>query len=158
VKERTRSLRKNATDAERALWRHLRNRQMLGFKFRRQMPVEPYIVDFACLDAHLIIEIDGGQHLDQRAYDERRTLFLKSCGYRILRFWNNEVLQETDAVLERIQQILLGSPHPNPLPQGEGEQMSEEGGECLLDFPHPDPLSEGVRGEDAEESRGISWN
>ena len=116
TKERARSLRQNATDAEKRLWTYLRNRRLAGFKFRRQMPVEPYIVDFACLDARLIVEIDGGQHAEQQTYDMNRSRFLESRGYRVLRFWNNEVLQETDAVLERIRLVLLESPSPRPSP------------------------------------------
>nr|VFJ96659.1 MAG: Very-short-patch-repair endonuclease [Candidatus Kentron sp. LFY] len=121
-KERARSLRQNATDAEKLLWRHLRNRQLSGFKFRRQMPVEPYIVDFACLEAKLIIELDGGQHAEQQTYDQNRSRVLGSRGYRVLRFWNNEMLRDMDAVLERIRMVLLDAPHPGPLPEGEGDK------------------------------------
>ncbi len=109
------TLRKQMTDAERCLWQSLRMRQIHGYKFRRQHPVGPYIADFACLDAGLIVEVDGGQHGDQRAVDDARTRFLISRGFRVLRFWNNEVLQETDAVLEVILEALC--PHPDPPPQ-----------------------------------------
>lgn len=99
---RARRLRHSATDAERCLWRHLRNRQLKGHKFRRQVPIGGYIVDFACLEIRLIIELDGGQHDAQRAYDERRTQTLEGQGFTVLRFWNHQVLTETEAVLEEI--------------------------------------------------------
>ena len=97
-----RVLRKNMTDAERILWQRLRNRQLGGFKFRRQKPIGPYIVDFACLEKKLIIEVDGGQHASKMSADTIRGEHLKRKGYRILRFWNHEVLKDTDSVLERI--------------------------------------------------------
>ncbi len=103
---RARSLRVERTDAEAKLWRALRNRQLDGFKFRRQVPVDPYIADFCCKDAKLIIELDGGQHLDQLAYDEARTRRLEACGFQVLRFWNVDVLRETDAVVEDIRRML----------------------------------------------------
>src|SRR5688572_33446717 len=90
--ERARQLRKNMTDAERALWRYLRLRQLEGHKFRRQVRIGPYIAYFACLKAMLVIEVDGGQHAEAHAYDSRRHEFMRGQGYRILRFWNNEVL------------------------------------------------------------------
>lgn len=98
---RARTLRVNQTDAERILWRHLRNRQLLGWKFRRQRPTGSYVADFVCLEAKLIIEVDGSQHMDNRD-DVIRTTDLKSRGYRVMRFWNNEVLEQIDAVLSAI--------------------------------------------------------
>ncbi len=95
---RARDLRKNSTDTERALWRHLRLRQLGGYKFRRQQPIGQYIVDFECLDKRLIIELDGGQHSEQVDYDSARTAWLGAQGFRLLRFWNNQVLAEIDAV------------------------------------------------------------
>jgi len=115
-----RKLRKESTDAERLLWQYLRGRRLDGFKFRRQVVIESYIVDFVCFDAKLIIELDGGQHLDQQELDENRTKDLLVMGYRVLRFWNHEVLSEMEAVLEEIHSFLIASPHPNPLPKGEG--------------------------------------
>jgi len=113
-------LRKNQTDAERKLWRCLRARELGGFKFRRQYPIAPYIVDFICVEKRLIVEIDGGQHVTMTELDNTRTEFLNARGYRVLRFWNNEVLQQLDAVLARILDSLM-HPHPSPLPQaGEG--------------------------------------
>ena len=101
-KLRAPSLRKTSTDAENKLWALLRNRQLLGWKFRRQAPIGNYIVDFVCLDAKLIIEVDGGHHQEQTAYDEERSQWLTSEGYRVLRFWNNQVLREFGAVQETI--------------------------------------------------------
>jgi len=119
---RARALREAPTDAEALLWFHLRDRRLGDHKFRRQRPVGPYFADFACLEARLIVELDGGQHAEALAYDERRTRFLEAQGYRVLRFWNNEVLKQTDAVRERILLALQKyTPHPNPLPlAGEG--------------------------------------
>ncbi len=96
------------TDAERLLWHHLRDRRFGGHKFRRQHLVGPFIVDFVCPEKKLIIEVDGGQHDTNRSSDERRSFFLKNMGYQILRFRNNEVLQETDAVLTVILKRLTG--------------------------------------------------
>ncbi len=115
------SLRKQMTDGEHRLWYHLRKRQLNGYKFRRQYPVGPFITDFACLDAGLIVEVDGGQHGDQRAKDEARTRFLEGRGFKVLRFWNNDVLQQTEVCLEAIASAL--SPHPGPRPRaGEGDR------------------------------------
>lgn len=97
-----RELRRHQTDAEKLLWQKLRNRQLMDFKFRRQVPVGPYIVDLVCESGALVVEIDGSQHMELVDYDRRRTAFLEKKGYRVLRFWNNQVLQETEAVLESI--------------------------------------------------------
>ncbi len=80
---------------------------MRGYKFRRQVVIDPYIADFVCLEAKLIVEADGGQHAEQANYDTRRTTRLEEMGYKVLRFWNHEILGETDAVLERIASALL---------------------------------------------------
>jgi very-short-patch-repair endonuclease len=95
-------LRKRPTDAERLLWRHLRNRELGGWKFKRQYPVGPYIVDFICLEKNLVIEVDGGQHAENEEMDIQRSEYLNKMGYRVLRFWNNQVLVETEAVLNSI--------------------------------------------------------
>jgi len=116
-KSRSRQLRKQATDAEDLLWRHLRARRMQGFKFRRQVAIEPYIVDFVCFEARLIIEADGGQHATQIPYDQQRTRELETRGYRILRFWNHVILAETESVLETIRSALVSTPSPST-PQG----------------------------------------
>ncbi|TMG75189.1 MAG: endonuclease domain-containing protein [Betaproteobacteria bacterium] len=120
MKRLARSLRKNQTDAERKLWRRLRARELCGFKFRRQYPIAPYIVDFICVEKRLIVEVDGGQHTAMSEADRARTRFLNDRGYRVLTFWDNDALLRTDEVLARILEF-LGDPHPSPLPQaGEG--------------------------------------
>ena len=105
---RAKQLRKNSTDAEHALWKRLRNKQLLGCKFKRQTPVGRYIVDFACFSHNLIVELDGSQHLAQEEYDAERSEWLRSQGFTVLRFWNNDALTNTDSVLERIMQELGG--------------------------------------------------
>ena len=120
-KIKARELRKNLTDAERALWRFLRLRQFAGNKFRRQQPIGKYIVDFVCLEKKLIVEVDGGQHSEQTDYDSMRDAWLKEQGFRVLRFWDNQVFNETDGVREMIIQALQGpsdTPHLNPTPHG----------------------------------------
>jgi len=111
-----RTLRKQATDAELLLWRHLRARRLAGYKFRRQVVIDPYIVDFLCLEAMLIVEADGGQHAEQGLYDTKRSARLEALGYRILRFWNHQILTETQAVLEQVRQALIEAPSPQPSP------------------------------------------
>ncbi len=103
--ERAKNLRRNSSDAERHLWYNLRANR-LGFKFKRQVPIGNYIVDFLCMEKHLIIELDGGQHLENQVYDTERTAWLNSRGFKVLRFWNNEVLQQTTTVIEVIMQSL----------------------------------------------------
>jgi very-short-patch-repair endonuclease len=116
-----RELRRNMPDPERLLWFRLRNRQIGGAKFRRQMPIGPFIVDFACLERNLIIELDGSQHAGRVAEDDERTKWLNSRGYQVIRFWNYVIFEDLEAVLESIGLALLATPHPNPLPQGERE-------------------------------------
>jgi very-short-patch-repair endonuclease len=117
-------LRTLSTDAELRLWLHLKNRNLGGFKFRRQHPIPPYIVDFACLKQKLIVELDGGQHAAQVESDVKRTGFLESKRYRIIRFWNDDVLKQTDVVLEEILRQLQ-APHPNPLPASGARGQNE---------------------------------
>jgi very-short-patch-repair endonuclease len=106
-----RQLRKNSTDAESLIWNNLRNRSLEGVKFRRQQSFGPYIVDFIAVEKKLVVELDGGQHVTNKALDEDRDQYIETEGYRILRFWNNEVLENTEGVLERIrQEILKGYP------------------------------------------------
>ena len=105
--DRARKLRRDASEAESLLWRHLRSRQLSGYKFRRQHVIEPYIVDFVCLSAQLIVEVDGRQHSEQKAYDAQRTRKLESMDYRVIRFWNHEVLNKLPAVLEQIRLTLI---------------------------------------------------
>ena len=97
-----RTLRKNLTDAEKRLWQKINRRQIGSVKFRRQHPIGEYIVDFVCLERNLIVELDGGQHAAQVSYDKKRTAWLESRGYRVMRFWNNDVLSNTQGVVEKI--------------------------------------------------------
>jgi adenine-specific DNA-methyltransferase len=126
-----RTLRMSSTDAERRLWYYLRNRQLSGYRFRRQVPLGRYVVDFVCLRARLIVELDGGQHTESMIEDLERTRYLARGGFRVVRFWNDEVLLQTEAVLESILEALIQAcPHPDPLPQaGEGEQQAAFGDE-----------------------------
>lgn len=105
-----RVLRANMTDVERLLWRAIRGKQLCGYRFRRQHPIGFYIADFACLDKKCVIELDGGQHQDQVAYDERRNLFLQTQGWQVLRFWNNDVLANLDGVLFTVADTLSTLP------------------------------------------------
>ena len=114
--DRAKELRKNDTDAEARFWHFLRNRRFRGFKFRRQHPIGLYFVDFVCLEKKLVIELDGGQHAEQCAYDERRTNFLESRGYRVIRCWNNHALKDTQVFLEMVRRI-LEDPSPQPSPR-----------------------------------------
>jgi very-short-patch-repair endonuclease len=107
-RDRARILRRDLTDAERKLWNELRNRKLLGVKFRRQFPVGPYVADFCAIECALIIELDGGHHGEMLESDRIRTEFLKSLEYRVVRFWNNEVTDDLDGVLERIGEYLKG--------------------------------------------------
>ena len=99
---RARELRRNSTDAESALWQELRNRQLCGYRFKRQHPIGNYIVDFVCLERRLVVELDGGQHLDSVEYGVGRTAYLEDRGFCVVRFWNNQVLNEIDGVKEAI--------------------------------------------------------
>lgn len=106
--QRAKHLRTQSTNTERHLWYYLRANR-LGFKFKRQVPMGTYIVDFACLEKRLIIELDGSQHQENQKYDMVRTTWLEGRGFKVLRFWNNEVLQQTTSVLEVILRALGGS-------------------------------------------------
>ena len=130
TKERRRQLRREATDAEAVLWRHLRD-SCLGAKFRRQHSIGPFIVDFYCCAARLVIELDGGQHYEATAveHDRWRTAELARHGARVIRFPNDEVLRSPEVVLTVIAEVLdaaperSASPHPHPLPHaGEGAE------------------------------------
>ena len=105
--KRAKELRRNMTDAERALWARIRAEQIEGFKFRKQAAIDDYIVDFLCLERMLVVEVDGGQHAIRKAEDDARTLALGMMGYRVIRFWNNEVLRNIEGVLEVIRLVLL---------------------------------------------------
>jgi very-short-patch-repair endonuclease len=101
-----RRLRRDMTEAEKVVWRLLRARQLEGYKFRRQQPLGRYIIDFVCFSHRLIIEVDGGQHSDPTRYEEERTRFLEGEGFRVLRFWNNEVLENSEGVCAHILEVL----------------------------------------------------
>ena len=112
---RSRELRKNATPAERKLWAALSNRQFCGVRFNRQVVIRPYICDFVARSQRLVIELDGGHHADRIDYDKSRTAFLEARGYRVLRFWNNDVLNNIEGVLARIELALNDMPSPSRL-------------------------------------------
>ena len=113
-KDFARRLRSNPTDAERKLWRILRLRQLNGVKFRRQQPLGSYIVDFVSFEAKLIVEVDGGQHAEDKKYDLQRTEWLGSEAFRVMRFWNNEVLENLDDVGNVIWNFLKDRPASRP--------------------------------------------
>ncbi|MBL9007216.1 MAG: endonuclease domain-containing protein [Myxococcales bacterium] len=122
-----RQLRRDSTPAEKLLWRFLRNRRLRGHKFRRQHPIGPFIVDFCCLSAHLIAEVDGGHHAATQWKDQQRSQWLHAQGYRVIRFWNHEVLSNPAGVLEYLGQCLdscgrgaSAPPLPASPPWGEG--------------------------------------
>jgi lysyl-tRNA synthetase class 2 len=109
-RSRARELRRNQTDAELELWMRLRGRQ-LGAKFRRQHRIGPYIADLCCVERRLVVELDGGQHSAQIEADQKRSAFMESHGFRVLRFWNDQVLTDTDGVLEQILAALDEGAH-----------------------------------------------
>ena len=102
-----RRLRRNATDVEGALWQRLRNRQIEGAKFRRQVPIGRYVADFTCVEARLVIELDGGQHAERIQADQERTTVIEANGYAVLRFWNSDVTDNLEGVLEEIRLAIL---------------------------------------------------
>ena len=117
-----RRLRREQTDAERRLWSRLRDRRLVGARFRRQHPMGPFISDFCCTEAKLVIVLDGGQHALRKRSDAERTAFLEGQGYRVIHFWDNDVLTNMEGVLHRIVEALGvkgSSPLPYPLPRGE---------------------------------------
>jgi len=120
-------MRGGATDAESALWKRLRAGRLLGCKFKRQQPIENYIVDFVCFEQKLIVEVDGGQHtgLPVAGADAERTRWLEGRGFRVLRFWNDEALTRADDVLEAIIAALRANPSPQPLSR-KGRGASEQ--------------------------------
>ena len=120
---RARTLRQRQTDAEKILWYHLRNRRLGGHKFRRQHPIGRYIVDYFCDAAHLVVELDGGGHNEPRqiAYDQVRTSWFEKQGLQVLRFWNDDVLTDTDKVLEAILGAIQNFTSPCPSPRRRGD-------------------------------------
>ena len=127
MKEYAQNLRRNPRDAGNRMWYYLRNRRLSGYKFVREHVIGNYIADFVCREKKLIIEIDGGQHMNAIEYDLLRTKELERRGYRVLRVWNHEVFKNIQAVMEGILNLLEYAPHPPPssptlLPQGRREQ------------------------------------
>ncbi len=114
LKDTARILRNSLTDTEKHLWKHLKNKQIAGVKFRRQQPIGDYIVDFINFENKLIIEVDGGQHAIYKRKDITRDEYLRQEGYTVLRFWDNEVLTNVEGVFEVIRQNLHPRPHPPP--------------------------------------------
>ena len=114
------TLRKNLTDSETRLWKYLRAKQCGGLKFRRQEPIGNYVVDFVCYEKRLVIEVDGGQHAEEKYKDAARDGWLRKQGFKVLRFWDNEVLKNTEGVLELIRESVTPSPHPSR--QGRGSR------------------------------------
>ncbi|MEC9344857.1 MAG: DUF559 domain-containing protein [Pseudomonadota bacterium] len=110
--ETARQLRSRMTEAEKRLWSRIRYRQVTGARFRRQQAIGPWVVDFFCPAARLVIEVDGGQHVARADADLARTTWLAERGYRVIRFWNNDVLARTDAVVEEIARV-LAEPRPD---------------------------------------------
>jgi|SRR5580704_18607423 very-short-patch-repair endonuclease len=105
-RDTSRQLRANATEAEQKLWSRLRKRQLYGLQFRRQYSIGPFFADFVCLEAKLVVEVDGSQHADEEDQDESRSAFLRANGFRMLRFWNSDVMSDVDSVVERIANVL----------------------------------------------------
>ena len=136
--QKAQALRRTQTNAEGLLWHYLCNKQLGGYKFRRQQPIGPYIADFACLSQKLLIELDGSQHAARQNYDEKRDAFLREKGYRVLRFWNNEVFENCFGVLERIYAVL---PHHPPLEGGSKDASLSGRGNPPPQQPAPDGLS-----------------
>jgi very-short-patch-repair endonuclease len=119
---RSRELRNNATAPERLLWRHLRNQQLGGIRFNRQVPIGPFICDFVARTAGLIIELDGGQHAIAADYDSKRIIFLERRGYRVIRFWNADVLENIEGIVTVIEEALRNRPSPSPSRLREGSR------------------------------------
>jgi adenine-specific DNA-methyltransferase len=108
-------LRRNQSDAEAWLWFHLRDRRLRSCRFRRQHQIGPYFADFACAERWLVVELDGAQHVDSSRYDADRTVYMRSAGWRVIRFRNDDVFLRTDDVLEAIITAVDRAPHPSPL-------------------------------------------
>jgi very-short-patch-repair endonuclease len=135
-----RHMRNNPTDAEARLWEALSARKVGGVRFNRQVRITPFICDFVARTPQLIIEVDGGQHAENEA-DARRTRFLESMGYRVIRFWNNDVLGNLDGVVTEIERVLAALPSPDPSRSAEGERKRQRPGSIA-----PLPLAGGVGG------------
>ena len=118
---RSRELRANMTEAERRLWSCLSARKVAGVRFNTQFPISSYICDFVSRGAKLVIEVDGGQHAENERADLARTRAIEACGYRVIRFWNNDVLGNTEGVVSEIERVLADRPSPNPSRRREGD-------------------------------------
>jgi very-short-patch-repair endonuclease len=125
-RDRARQLRSAQTDAEKKLWDRLRGGQLHGVKFRRQFPIGPFFADFCAAKESLVVELDGSQHLDMTVRDEERTKYLEELGYRVVRFWDNEVLESTDDVIQEISN-LLKDPSVSPRPRVGGLSLPGRG-------------------------------
>ena len=121
---RARELRANPTEAERLLWVHLSARKVAGVRFNRQFPIGPFVCDFVSRSAKLIVEVDGGQHDANAEADRSRTRYLEAQGFRVIRFWNNQVLQQIEAVVGEIERVLADRPSPNPSRKREGSSWA----------------------------------
>ena len=118
---RSRELRAAMTDAERKLWAHLSARKVAGTRFNRQFPIGPFIGDFVSRSAKLVIEVDGGQHAISAEDDAARTRYIEAQGYRVIRFWNNDVVGNIEGVVAEIERVLLDRPSPSPSREREGD-------------------------------------
>ncbi len=121
---KARALRNNATQAERILWRAISARKISNIRFNRQVPIGPFICDFAARSIGLVIEVDGGQHIE--AADANRTRYIETQGYRVIRFWNNDVLGNLDGVIEEIARVIADMPSPGPSRSREGSLEREQ--------------------------------
>ncbi|MEW6516108.1 MAG: endonuclease domain-containing protein [candidate division FCPU426 bacterium] len=115
MKDFRKQLRENMTDVERKLWYSLKDRRFGGLKFRRQHPIGPYVVDFYCAEKHLVVELDGGQHAMNEKQDQEWSRYLELQGYKIIRFWNNDIQNNIEGVLQRLSEYIC-DPSPSPLP------------------------------------------
>ncbi len=129
---RIRALRAHPTRAESALWQHLAARRTSGIRFNRQVPIGPFICDFVSRATKLAIEVDGGQHDDQSEDDARRTRFIEQQGYRVIRFWNNDVLERMEGVVAEIARVLAERPSPNPSRKRKGNADTPAASDALL--------------------------
>jgi very-short-patch-repair endonuclease len=126
-----RTLRRDMTDAERVLWNIIKGKNLQGWKFRRQQPLGAYIADFYCAQARLIIEVDGGQHMDRENHDSQCDAWLATAGYRVMRFWNHEVLANPEGVVQRIMEM-LDAPHDSAIAFGSASSPPPQGGSKVL--------------------------
>jgi very-short-patch-repair endonuclease len=139
------TLRKKPTDAENKLWQHLRAKRLFGLKFRRQEPIGGYIADFVCLEKKVIIELDGGQHSEKPEKDQERDEWLKAEGFRVLRFWNNDVFKQTNDILEMIAKTCMQTPSPSSPPLKGGEVWGKGSRENTSSGKLDEPRSQGTK-------------